>query len=740
MLKPHIVLIGDRVLASRYVGYARQQFEIQVRKQHGNNFATAMQPREDVYVEMQQFGEFKKVIITAQPPIGAKFVYDAADAQHYGGWGAPYLAPSPENSSEQDVTTKGIPYGEEFSNESKPLIVGADARYPVWAPKRYPQYKTQYPDLKYGTMDWISSDRRNSISWDGLNSRHRYVVPNEDDIFHGYFDGTCDNDLNEGLMFIGQVFNKNPLCTYPDQPFKEGLYRITGVGENSAQSLADYEYKFALSSNVYKGGKVLWADEKNRFVTGAALVFRKDAEGSFRELRAILCDYDMNRGGYNDYLVRYNLTRDETITDIKLESYNNENVPITDFHRGMLWPWANVNVATFRGDGRRVLLLRDYFELGDTGRWYANTKLHEYTLEADPQTEGSAADLNPTSGFGLGGISLSNGENEPFIKDLIWDNRTSEGAPKIDRIDNNDELPTNTYSKAWLRGDFMVAADYIGKEKVYAWINTLQTDEVTQTLVEGTCDNYNLVQNNEVYEYLWFSQQPLRQILLKDTYITRDTKIYTPDDPDYKYRKTYLRFSVAELCAVDARHSAALLNMVVSNSWWEYRTSNNAEVEVLDKYEPADNITQDWTVRAYLNGDEIYTSETERTVISYSWTSTTERQFYCDQDIESISLYEKGDVGYPESDAQPVMHEHGQIVARKISPTTVDIMYGFRVNSYQYPTMTLLLRYDTLKEVIIKQTKVDEISEIGDFFNTETTVAGADTGGSDGYIGNIGLL
>lgn len=719
MDKPHIILLGDRTKAARWVGYARGQFDQQVKK-YGPNFQTAIAPRDDTHIDMRMFGGVRKVIITVQPPKGARFVFTPADLAHYGGWGEPYESED-EFGNPQPVTLKGIPYGTEFSHTKKELIVGGD-RSGLWRAKRLPEYQRNYPDLKCGTMDWISSDLKNSISWDGTNSKHRYVVPNEDDVFHGYFEGTCESSLNEGLMFIGQVFTKNPLCTTPDKPFPSGVYRILGINEGAAQTINGYEYEFALSSNVYKDGEILWTDANGRYVTGAAVVSRTGVDGGrYKEVRAIVCDYNFNTGAHKDYLVRYNLTAETIISEQVLGEYGNEAIALLDINRSVILPWANVNAATFRGDGRRVLLLRDFFEY-DGLSWTVVTKVTEYVLEGD------VVDNQ------LSGVSLIQDSESSLTSTVLWDHSTTESAPRITDIEDTQELGQMIY-KATIEGDYVVAVDYDGIDVVYAYVNTIQSDEYTQTVIDGTCDTYRQVQDTIKYEYLWFSKTPEKRIPLLDKYVRRDTTININNTPDMTYRKTFFRWTISEVCGVDAKYSSAMLNTSVSNSWWQIRTANSNSTEILIKYEPFEAITQDFTVRAYLNGEEIYESEPDRTVISYLYSGGTVGSYPCQVVLSQHDFYDLGTMGYTETASQPISHQHAQLVARKINSTTVDILMVQRGSSYAYPPLAEMVRYNIVDNTIVKRQGLNEIAQIGLYFNYDD-----DTQTSLAYVGNIGLL
>jgi len=727
MSKPHIILLGDRTKAARWVGYAEGQFELQVEK-YGPNFQTAIFPKMDISIEMRMFGGVRKIIITARPPVGARFVGTPYDALRYGGWGSPYES-ADEFGNANPTTSGGIPYGTEFSEDDKAVLIGG-GRKALWKAQRHPEYLKEFPDLKYGTIDWISSDLNNSISWDGLNSRHKHVVPNVDDVFHGYWEGSCLTGLNEGLLFIGQVITKGNLCVTPTQPYQYGLYRVINVHKNAAQDVGDYDYEFAISNNVYKDGDVLWSDAKDRYVSAAALVYKTNNEGSrYRELRAVVCEYDEYRGAYKDHLVIYNLTDDELITDRELEYYGNDEVALIDNNRSSLLPYANTNTGAFSGDGNKLLLLRDFYSLNGS-EWIKNTKVTEYIIAVDDsESSGSSGELS--------GISLTPEGAIVVSSTVLWDNRTTKGAPTVYKEEDDQSLPGYARYKAYVKGDVVIAADYAGSEIVYAYVNTKQSEEFIQNLDQsGACDEYVLDQINLVYEYLWFSLEPEKHIFLRQEDLRRNTRINISKDPDMLYRKTFLIWNISELNAVDARYAAAIVLTSTSNSWWQLRKANDGGTESLVKYEPFEAITQDFVTAGYLNGDLIFETAPERTYISFLFSSSIPKSYTCQMIVEQFDLYELNSVAYAKSTLEPISHSDNQIVPRAISGTIVDMIMHYRAVSYAYLPVNILLRYDTLNKAIIKQKELSDILQIAEYYNHEDELLISVHGG----YGNIGLL
>jgi len=725
MSKPHLILLGDRTQAARWVGYAKGQFELQVER-YGPNFQTAIQPRRDVLVEMRMFGGVRKIIITVRPPVGAAFAGVPYDTSRYSGWGSPYQSKD-EFGNAQAITSKGIPYGTEFSTTDSPVVLDSGRKL-TWVPSRYPQYASNYPELKYGTIDWLSDNRNVCVTWDGTNSRHKYTVPNEDDVFHGYSEGSCESNLNEGLMYIGQVFTKGALCE-PAVNFEEGVYRITGVSEGAGQTIGDYDYVSAVSGNVYKDGDILWTAPDDRIVTAACMVYRPNSDAvRYRELRVVLGDYDAYRGVTKEYLLLINLDEETTLLEQELDTYGNEDVPLVSGNVDYLHPYENINNGSFRSDGTKLLLLRDF--ISDNGvSWQRTTRVTEFTIETD-----DPEDDNYTPGT-LSGISLTP-EDISATKNVLWDNRTTSGAPKVTKVEREDNLPDATWYKAHIEGDYVVAVDYKAKAVVYAYINTYQTEEVTQTLTKpGACNEYVSKQITSAYEYLYFTVNP-KHIFLRDSQIIRDTRINTDLDPDYLYRKTYTRWKIPTIFSIDARYAAAVIVNSVSNAWWQLRAAQDGGSEGLIKYEPFEQITQDFNISVYLNGDEIHKTGTLQTVISFSFSSTVPQYFSCLMTLGIFDPYDVGDVAFTWSATEHVLFAHWQLVTRRIDENNVDMLVSGRWNRYGFNTLSYIFRYNETDDTIIRQEQLPERLEIAEYYNTEDD----ELLSIEGCYSNVGLI
>ena len=227
----------------------------------------------------------------------------------------------------------------------------------------------------------------------------------------------------------------------------------------------------------------------------------------------------------------------------------------------------------------------------------------------------------------------------------------------------------------------------------------------------------------------------MQHIPVMDRELIRDTVINTNYSPDMTYRKTYIKWTIPEISCVDARYSAAIISIFVSNSWWQVRTANNGGVQTLQKYEPFEAITQDLTIYTYINSEVVLETDPERTFISFSYSSSVPQSYSCQMTLTQYDIYEKGAAAYSVTMDQPILHQHAQLVTRKISSTVVDILSVFRTHSYSYAPVAEMIRYDTLENVIIKRKGLNEICEIGFYFNYED-----DTKTSLAYVGNVGLL
>jgi len=228
-IRPSIVLEGAS-RAADWVPYATTMLQNMV-SDGTRNFS----PEDGITVVITRHGSVAKIYIRAEYPEGFKFAGVPYTPVNTSGWGSPYN----ENN----------PQGTPGSFSDRDVIIEKDKG--VWTAKRHPQYEPYYPDLKYGNMDWTSSDGKTVLTWDGPNSGTSCEMS-----YHKQIIGACceenkpTNDWHLGYRYPGFISALSVSCfliVYVPQ-------KVTAVDDREP---VDVESELFLSSNIYKDGKLL---------------------------------------------------------------------------------------------------------------------------------------------------------------------------------------------------------------------------------------------------------------------------------------------------------------------------------------------------------------------------------------------------------------------------------------------------------------------------------------------------
>lgn len=297
-IRPSIVLDGA-YRAADWIPYAQTMLSRMVGG-GTRNFS----PEEGITVVITRHGSVAKIYIHAEYPEGFRFVGIPYTPVDTGGWGTPY---DEEN-----------PYGTSGSFNKRDVIL--ERTKGVWATKRYPAYKSDFPDLEYGNMDWTSADGQTVLTWDGPNSPHASGMT-----YYLLLAGACctenkpDNDWHVGYHYPGFIscysLNCNLVVYLP--------HKVVAV---DSQEPVDYEDKPLLGSKVYMDGEVLVSieaggiydfvanltDDKPLEVFGAAIQEVTNGEGvTTKHLNVMLGQYavtdPVQAAGYktaDEYLFR----------------------------------------------------------------------------------------------------------------------------------------------------------------------------------------------------------------------------------------------------------------------------------------------------------------------------------------------------------------------------------------------------------------------------------------------------
>ena len=265
-IRPSIVLEGASKAAD-WVPYATTMLANMVGG-GTRNFA----PEEGITVVITRHGSVAKIYIRAEYPEGFRFAGIPYTAVNTSGWGTPYDEDNPQGTS--------------GSFDKREVIIEKDKG--VWAAKRYPAYKSSFPDLEYGNMDWTSPDGKTVLTWDGPNSPHASEMT-----YNVLLAGACceenipTNSWHVGYHYPGFISCYSANCNLV-------VYLPHKVLSVDSQLPTDYEDKPMLGSKVYMDGEVLVSiaaggeynfeanltDAKPLEVFGAAIQKVADDEGN----------------------------------------------------------------------------------------------------------------------------------------------------------------------------------------------------------------------------------------------------------------------------------------------------------------------------------------------------------------------------------------------------------------------------------------------------------------------------
>jgi len=287
-IRPSIVLEGAS-RAADWIPFAQNMLR-GMASDGTSNFS----PEDGITIVIFRHGSVAKISIHATYPTGFKFVGVPYTSVNTSGWGSPYDEDNPKG-------TPGAGY-------NRDVILEKDKG--VWTVKRYPRYKTKYPDLEYGNMDWTSSDGKTVLSWYGPNSG-----PSCEMQYHRQTLGiTCEENLpannwHKGYLYPGQIeilsFD-NSMVVYIPQ-------RITAVDDRESTTFAG---ELFIGHNIYMNGEILatinaagdynyeadGGEGESLFVYGAAIQKVTEADDTITSyLVAMLCDYSIVVGATTSY-------------------------------------------------------------------------------------------------------------------------------------------------------------------------------------------------------------------------------------------------------------------------------------------------------------------------------------------------------------------------------------------------------------------------------------------------------
>lgn len=771
MPRPHVVILGDRVEAIKWIGYALAQFDVQVNK-FTPNFATTINPQRHIAIEMKQLGGVAKVTINARPPVAPSYIGNPYDQAFYGGWGYPYAEPDDEGEYDVPVTSKNVPYGTTFGEDVEHVIL--DGKSKIYRqPKRFPQYKGQYVvgdvegaeeiiSLAYGTMDWVSAGGNTIITWDGTNSRHNYIVPNIDDILHGAYAGTCNDDANEGFPYLGHVFTEGPQCDTDPTPYKYDIARVQGVTEGAGQELSDYDIVPAMTGRVYKDGQVIWEAPTEGYsgstrpvITAACLVSRvNDDDEPIQLLRVVVAKYDSYKGVLSERIMQVNMSAPdgpEVISDEGIDEYGNEDIPLNGDTSVIHRPFNNVNAGDFSGDGNKLVLLRSYYAYNESTQAYWFTpKVHEYIIEEEAPEEGDNI-LGGLSGISLnGGTSSSSGG---ATEEELWNGDTEEDTIKVTYLQDLTDDVSERHFYQEVEGDYVIAVAYdINGIPTLAFIHAKWTekyDEVITPSGAGACELRTVHQELSVKEWMHFSWSEADELTgefetKKDT--TGETWALFHHNESIKDRTFSKDYSPSgrgvdiypvsidgAIGAVDPRVSSFIVTSQEVEPWRVTRVDFDEGLSYYEEVFPTPVIHK-IRMLAFVGGEVYWGTEYSSTEVEYSLSLVNDTPFRCAGLWFNNVPASVGTLGFPKSmGVVPVAAT--QCIGVNLPNNLMDVLIVGQMPHGSFPTLGIVARIDKMADVPIIHRFLEEHLEIGEFYNGDD-----ESNATKGCYTNVGLI
>lgn len=355
--KEHVLLLGDRVKAAKWLPYAKRELH---KLRSLRLLTTVLFPESNVSITINRFGRMEKIVINAQQPTGRGFIGIPYDEPHRSGWGFTSATNNP-------LGTPGI-------YENYEAIIKPTKGAGPWYAQRWPEYVKKYPDPQYGVRDWQGS--AGVLSWDG--PVHRYCLRGLNVSEFAY--GAGDNK-EVGYGYYGVQVSNFPEHNVGNGDFyREGYYSMNGVGINAPSyqvSAGSYAFKDAFSGNIYMDGEILYTTTiEHGIILGAALY---TSPKGITYLRAVIGEWDHLYGVVRDHFY------EATLDNIKAGNYKLLAEYRPNFEVGAYdliaddWlehcPLTNTHVWAFNDEGTEAVAVRDYFEGFDSGMFRKGLKL-----------------------------------------------------------------------------------------------------------------------------------------------------------------------------------------------------------------------------------------------------------------------------------------------------------------------------------------------------------------------------
>lgn len=319
--RPHLRIIGDKTVASKWIGFAYKYFrEIARIGRHAAN--VLCDPTNNVWVRVLRSNDplgFNSVIIYANPKL-PMFIGVPWDMWHMGGWGYPYGTDRKKDAPTDPDIVKNVDYGTERSHTFKEAFVKFQGNIKVNpVGKRYPEISET--EIYYGDIDWAPSEFLR-LSWDGVPSRHPIEVYSYDRLFTGKW---CLETTSPAL--IGCFLTTGSECSGDSTTWNKtgALYRVRTVDTQiegfssevwaDIYSLSSYDLVSAFSGKVYSQGKVIHDFGSSYAVKGVCYhtgeytqdLTRNGVKFSQTFLVAILAPHPASHGHYREYLCAINV-------------------------------------------------------------------------------------------------------------------------------------------------------------------------------------------------------------------------------------------------------------------------------------------------------------------------------------------------------------------------------------------------------------------------------------------------